>query len=229
MCHEKDSFDHFPADKTISAIVIEEKRSMLLHESEIHQLAKDGRINLVGTRAKVWLGIPLMVEGNVLGLMVVQDYENENAISKEHQLLLEMISPQISLSIKRKQNEQLLRESENQLRESNETKDRFFNIIAHDLKNPFNAIIGFASLLTDEWNEFDDDDKIAMISSIKSSSEGAFELLMNLHRSIDVALRAESAVAVLSLKSESLTVSDVPEPLLLSAFQELLTNLVFRT
>jgi signal transduction histidine kinase len=66
------------------------------------------------------------------------------------------------------------------LRATNATKDRFFNIIAHDLKNPFNAIIGFASLLTDEWNDFDDDDKIAMISSIKSSSEGAYELLMNL-------------------------------------------------
>lgn len=177
---EKDSFDHFPAAKTLSALVIRKKTSLLLLEPEIKRLVNDGEINVVGSAAKVWLGIPLMVEGEVLGLMVVQNYENENAITEEHQHLLEMISPQISLSIKRKQSERLLRESEKELRASNATKDRFFSIIAHDLKNPFNAIIGFSSLLTDEWSDFDDDDKIAMISSIKSSSEGAYELLMNL-------------------------------------------------
>ncbi len=177
---EKDSFDHFPAEKTLSSIVIREKKTLFLQESEIMNLAETGKINVVGSVAKVWLGIPLMVEGKVLGVMVVQNYEDENAIRAYHKQLLEVISPQISLSIKRKQSDQLLRESEKQLRESNATKDQFFNIIAHDLKNPFNAIIGFSSLLTDEWNEFDDDDKIAMISSIKSSSEGAFELLMNL-------------------------------------------------
>ncbi len=177
---EKDDFDDFPAERTLSSLVIKEKRSLLLCENDIVQLVNDGSIVFVGTAAKVWLGIPLMVEGAVLGLMVVQNYDSENAIREEHQHLLEMISPQISLTIQRKQSEQLLKKSERDLRESNLTKDRFFNIIAHDLKNPFNAIIGFTTLLSDEWNEFDDDDKISMISSIKSSSEGAYELLMNL-------------------------------------------------
>lgn len=177
---EKDEFDHFPAEKTLSELVIRKKRNMLLHEMEIMKMAEEGLINIVGSVARVWLGIPLMVEGEVLGLMVVQNYDNEDAIRKEHMQLLEMISPQVSLSIRRKQSEQKLRESEQQLRESNQTKDRFFNIIAHDLKNPFNAIIGFTSLLSDEWNEFDDEDKISMINSIKSSSENAYELLMNL-------------------------------------------------
>jgi len=177
---EKDNFDHIPAEKTLSSLVIEQQTSLLLKFPKIMELAEKGKIDLVGTVAKVWLGIPIIVEAEVLGLMVVQNYDHEDEILEEHQQFLEMISPQIGLSIKRKQSEQLLKESEKQLRESNQTKDRFFNIIAHDLKNPFNAIIGFSSLLTEEWNEFDDDDKISMISSIKSSSEGAYELLMNL-------------------------------------------------
>jgi PAS domain S-box-containing protein len=170
---EKDNFNLFPAAKTLSSLVIKERKSMLFNANQIKKLVEKGIIKIVGTPAKVWLGIPLMVEGGVIGLMVLQDYEFEDAINKEHQQLLEMISPQISLSIFRKQ-------AEKELKESNQTKDRFFNIIAHDLKNPFNAIIGFTSLLLDEWNEFEDEDKISMISSIKSSSEGAFELLMNL-------------------------------------------------
>ncbi|MCF8365154.1 MAG: PAS domain S-box protein [Bacteroidales bacterium] len=177
---EKDHFDQIPTEKTLSSLVLNTKKSMFLRYSDIMKLADEGKIDFVGTVAKVWLGIPIIVESEVLGLMVVQNYENENAIREEHQRLLEMISPQIGLSIKRKQSEKLLKESEKQLRESNQTKDQFFNIIAHDLKNPFNAIIGFSSLLTEEWNEFDDEDKISMISSIKSSSEGAYELLMNL-------------------------------------------------
>jgi len=177
---EKDHFDTFPAEKTISSLVLNTKRSMLLAEDQIKKLAADGVINIVGSQAKVWMGIPLLVEGEVVGIMVVQNYEKADTFNEDHLKVLEVISPQISLSIKRKQSEQLLRESEMMLRESNLTKDRFFNIIAHDLKNPFNAIIGFSTLLSDEWLEFGEEEKFSMINSIKSSSEGAFELLTNL-------------------------------------------------
>ncbi len=177
---ENDSFDRFPAEKTLSSLVIEQKQSLLLRHKEIMRLVEEQKISVVGTIAKVWLGIPLMVEGEVLGVMVVQNYEHDQNITEEHKRVLETISPQISLSIKRKHYESLLKASEKELRISNETKDRFFNIIAHDLKNPFNAIIGFSSLLTEEWNEFDEDDKISMITSIRSSSESAYELLLNL-------------------------------------------------
>lgn len=177
---EKDSFDSFPAEKTVSSLVLKKKTSMLLKASDVDELAGKGEIQIVGTLAKVWLGVPLMVEGEVIGIMVVQNYDNEHAFNRHDLEFLEVISPQISLSIKRKQSEQLLRDSEKQLRESNLTKDRFFNIIAHDLKNPFNAIIGFSTLLTDEWLEFQDNEKLMMINSIRSSSEGAYELLMNL-------------------------------------------------
>jgi len=177
---EKDKFNTFPAENTISSLVFSSKNSMLLTDNQIKVLADDGLIKIVGTPAKVWMGIPLLVEGDVLGIMVVQNYENPETFNEKHLKLLEVISPQISLSIRRKQSEQLLQESERMLRESNLTKDRFFNIIAHDLKNPFNAIIGFSTLLSDEWNEFNDEEKFSMINSIKSSSENAFELLTNL-------------------------------------------------
>lgn len=177
---EKDTFDRFPAEKTMSALVIETKESMLLNREQLMQLIDAGTIKAVGSIPLIWLGIPLMVEGKVIGVMVLQNYQDVDALREEHRQLLQVISPQISLSIVHKQAVEKLRRSEQELRVSNLTKDRFFNIIAHDLKNPFNAIIGFSTLLCDEWSDFDDNDKITMVQAIRQSSEGAYDLLMNL-------------------------------------------------
>ena len=147
---EKDHFDSFPAENSTSALVIETKESLLLTSEQIMQLIDAGTIKAVGTIPLVWLGIPLMIEGRVIGVMAVQNYQDASAIREEHRQLLQVISPQISLSIMRKQAEERLCRSEQELRNANITKDRFFNIIAHDLKNPFNAIIGFSTLLCDK-------------------------------------------------------------------------------
>lgn len=73
-----------------------------------------------------------------------------------------------------------LSESESNLRELNAQKDKFFSIIAHDLKNPFNAILGFSELLVEQINErnYTGIDQYATV--IKQSSQRAFDLLINL-------------------------------------------------
>ncbi|MGE5426327.1 MAG: PAS domain S-box protein [Methylococcaceae bacterium] len=80
----------------------------------------------------------------------------------------------------RKQAEEALKESELRLRELNATKDKFFSIIAHDLKSPFNAIYGFCNILIMQMKEKDylGIDKYAGI--ILDSSQRAMDLLMNL-------------------------------------------------
>ena len=79
-----------------------------------------------------------------------------------------------------KKAEQALKESERKLRESNKTKDKFFSIIAHDLKSPFNAILGFSEILLEKHKKYDDEKREEMISYINSSALRAFKLLENL-------------------------------------------------
>jgi PAS domain S-box-containing protein len=81
---------------------------------------------------------------------------------------------------KRKQAEEALRKSEEKLRELNAQKDKFFSIIAHDLKSPFNAIMGFSELLINQINEKDYDGIERYASIILQSSQNAVELLKNL-------------------------------------------------
>lgn len=67
-----------------------------------------------------------------------------------------------------------------QLSELNATKDKFFSIIAHDLKNPFNALMGFSSLLIDSFDEYNDEEKLDLIQTMSDASENAYKLLENL-------------------------------------------------
>lgn len=73
-----------------------------------------------------------------------------------------------------------IKDNELRLIELNASKDKFFSIIAHDLKSPFNSIIGFSELLLEKANEnnFSKVDEIAAI--IHNSSCMAMDLLANL-------------------------------------------------
>ena len=66
------------------------------------------------------------------------------------------------------------------LREVNAQKDKFYSIIAHDLKNPFNSILGFSELLMEQINEKDYKgiDEYARI--INQSTQRTMDLLLNL-------------------------------------------------
>ncbi|MEA3317496.1 MAG: PAS domain-containing protein, partial [Bacteroidota bacterium] len=76
--------------------------------------------------------------------------------------------------------EQALKESEYKLREINETKDKFFSIIAHDLKNPFTSMLGFSSLLNDNFDNFATEKKKRFIYVINEGLQNTFKLLENL-------------------------------------------------
>ncbi len=66
------------------------------------------------------------------------------------------------------------------LEELNATKDKFFSIIAHDLRNPFNSIIGFCSLLQEQIRQKDYESLEEYVEIIANSSEKTLALLINL-------------------------------------------------
>lgn len=76
-------------------------------------------------------------------------------------------------------NKEILEQHQN-LEKLNDTKDKFFSIIGHDLKNPMNSIIGFSELLSDNYNKYDDEKRNKFINIIKESAHRSNELLENL-------------------------------------------------
>lgn len=79
-----------------------------------------------------------------------------------------------------KRAEKKLRDSAEELRELNAMKDKFFSIIAHDLRGPFSSIIGFSELLVSQIKHNDVNNAETYAKSILGSSQLAFELLTNL-------------------------------------------------
>jgi len=80
----------------------------------------------------------------------------------------------------RKHFEAKLLEQTNNLKELNALKDKFFSIIAHDLKTPFNGILGFSEILKEDARNLDIDSIISYADIINSTAKQAFNLLENL-------------------------------------------------
>lgn len=80
----------------------------------------------------------------------------------------------------RRRDEEELKLKNKELQSLNAEKDKFLSIIAHDLKSPFNSIIGFSSILLEKVLQKDLASLQEYAEIIKSSSERAMNLLMNL-------------------------------------------------
>jgi len=101
-------------------------------------------------------------------LYLQADQLNEtNTIIEERQQHIEEQAEELSMSNER-------------LKMSNAAKNMFFSIIAHDLKNPFNAILGFCQMLFSEYDNIDDIKKKKLIGIVYDSSKNLYILLENL-------------------------------------------------
>jgi signal transduction histidine kinase len=74
----------------------------------------------------------------------------------------------------------LIEQQKLELEELITTKDRFLSIIAHDLKNPFTSLLGFADLAYNEFDEISDAEKRSYLNIIRISSQQIYSLLDNL-------------------------------------------------
>jgi signal transduction histidine kinase/Tfp pilus assembly protein PilF len=66
------------------------------------------------------------------------------------------------------------------LTELNQLKDKFFSIVAHDLKNPFHVLINYSQILDEDKGELSKEERDQIISALAISSRNVYGLLENL-------------------------------------------------
>lgn len=73
-----------------------------------------------------------------------------------------------------------LRDSEDKLTKLNIEKDRFLSIIAHDLRSPFNGMLGLLEIMSNDYYNYSDEQRLKIIQSSHFSAKKAFNLLSDL-------------------------------------------------
>jgi signal transduction histidine kinase/tetratricopeptide (TPR) repeat protein len=143
---------------------LETENKILKKDNEIHRLELQKQKN----QKKYWIAFSILIlalAGLGFNLVRVKKKTNNLLRSKNSEL--------------NEANEKLL-ESENNLKELNATKDKFFSIIAHDLKNPFQSLLGFSETLSNQIDKLEKKDIVEYSRLINESSQNLFNLLSNL-------------------------------------------------
>jgi len=144
---EKDNFYEIPTSKTITGWVIRQNKSVLLKGNDQKMLEEAGEIELVGTPCKVWMGVPLRVEGNIIGVMCLQDYHDENKFSQDDLYVLDFIANQIAIAIQRRIILDNLILARQKAEEAAQSKQLFMSTMSHEIRTPLNEVIGITNLL----------------------------------------------------------------------------------
>ena len=111
-----DQYDH-PAppsklEKSVTAYVFRCKKPLLMDDVLYRDLIARGEVKKVGKECPSWLGVPLKIGQETVGVMVVQDYETENRYSQDDLDFLLSIGGDVAKVVERKRAEAKIRESE---------------------------------------------------------------------------------------------------------------------
>ncbi|TRX71877.1 tetratricopeptide repeat protein [Carboxylicivirga sp. M1479] len=158
-------------------------------------------------------------------------------------LLLLVIVLFLAFRMKRK-TERLLKDKNRELKELNSTKDKFFSIIAHDLKSPFSSLMGFAEMLTLNAESKNTKEVIEYSQIIHNSTKRLLGLVENLLQwsrtqigttefrpsQLDISIQTHNIVSLLRLNAEEkdIVISPKIERNLVAWADENLYNTVLR-
>ena len=166
--------------KSCSAYVFRTVKPLLLTQKIFDDLVSQNEVELVGPNSPSWIGIPLQTPSKVIGVMVLQHYEKENIYSEKDAKFLTSIANQIGISIDRKMREDEIRLKNDLLQALNAEKDKFFSIIAHDLRGPLSAFVDATQIITEEIQTLSLEDIKDITDSMKTSATNIYSLLENL-------------------------------------------------
>jgi len=110
-----DKYDSWPEklamDKSCTHYVFRKQKSMIIPIEMLEELEKQNEVELVGSPSPSWIGVPLQTDSGVIGVLVLQHYEKENAYTENHLRFLDSIASQVANVIQRKRAEEELEKS----------------------------------------------------------------------------------------------------------------------
>ncbi|NQD37851.1 diguanylate cyclase [Permianibacter sp. IMCC34836] len=142
-----DEFDPPPEarkldEHTLSARVIRSRQALLL-TPETDVSGDQVSSSIVGSDSLDWLGVPMLLQGRVIGVLVVQSYSGDVRYTERDKQLLQFVSTQTAVAIERKQVQEKLnheRHIQNALRDISEAAQASENL--QDMFAKIHGIVG---------------------------------------------------------------------------------------
>ncbi|NWF90726.1 MAG: response regulator [Ignavibacteriaceae bacterium] len=179
-----DQFNAFDFAHKLDEILIEQTirsaRKQILDISEISEIVK---LHADLSKIKIplrWIGVPLPINDNSTLVLIIKEYDESKMLVQNDLEMLNAIIVPLCRAIERKMIEQDLKVSLEKLAELNQTKDNFFSLISHDLRSPFDSIIGFTEVLKNDLESLSQEEIKLYLDSLYQTSRHIYTLINNL-------------------------------------------------
>jgi signal transduction histidine kinase/DNA-binding response OmpR family regulator len=141
-----DKHEPLPLGQGLTSRVIQSGQPLLINRN-IEQQRKELGTERVGKSVRSFLGVPVFVSGEAVGVISVQHATQEDAFNKNDQHLLSTIAANVGIAL---HNAQLFNETQAaraEAEQANHAKSAFLANMSHELRTPLNAIIGFTRIV----------------------------------------------------------------------------------
>lgn len=127
------------AGNGLTEYIIRKKKPLLLPRNPMDWILSEG-LDPIGKEAKSWLGAPMIINNKVLGVIGVQNFNEENAYDEDHRNVLTTIASQTAIAISKAN---IFKENKKRMRELSALYDTSKEISqkVHDLKSVLLAIV----------------------------------------------------------------------------------------
>ena len=104
---------NFDANDSLTGLVVSHKRPILLKKKELEDRASQNGV--WGPLPLIWMGVPLTIKDEVIGVVAVQSYLDINLYNKKDLQVLSAVSDQMAIVIERKRAEEALIKKDKEL------------------------------------------------------------------------------------------------------------------
>ncbi|MBK9391566.1 MAG: PAS domain S-box protein [Bacteroidetes bacterium] len=179
-----DKYDDIPLpstmEKSCTSYIFRTGKPLVFTQEVFERLINENIVEEVGRPSPSWVGIPLKTPSKIIGVLVLQDYEHENVYTEKDVEFLESVGGQIAVAIERRQSEEAIKVKNEMLQVTNAEKDKFFSIIAHDLRGPLGSFVQATKMITDRSAMMSMDEITELTETMSKEAASIYSLLENL-------------------------------------------------